>query len=852
MKSRFKIYCFLVIVTSLVACNATKRVPENTHLLTKVTVFENDTKTEDAKVTNFIQQQPNGNILGVPFGLYIYNLGKENPEKKFEKWLERHPKWHRFLNGLLSEKQVGRLKESFLVSGIHNQLKSIGDAPVILDSSQTKTSVKYLKAYYKSIGYFNAKTTDTTILNPRNKKKTAHVSYHIETGPRYTIDSLSTSIASTQIDSLYQLHKKESTLQIGAPYQLSDFSKERSRLNELFRNNGFYTFQQSSINFDIKRDTLIANNDQKINVTTTISNLIERDGDIVTEKPYVVHNINKIRIFPDHDFSVDIATLDTLHYKNTIIYYKDKLRYRPSMLVMASALRKGDIYSDEKRSLTYKQINNLRIFKYPNIEYKYAANDTLQKTLDANIYLVPLDKFSFKINADINRSDIQDFGIRFGTSFISRNVFRGGESFELNLQGAFGSQQDAADNHKFFNISEVGGDIRLNIPRIWFFTDVEKIIPYSMTPQTTLVFGVNHQNNIGLDKRNFNGAFRYVWNPSKNRSIFEVANVQYVRNLNANNFFNVYKSTYNRLNDIAKKYTINSAYLDTKGNLTPEQGTVAFMGDVLNNTLSVSEPDFNNVLSIAERRYRLIRNDFILSSSFTYIFNQKSQFFEKDFSQFRIKLESAGGLLNLFSNMLKKQTQPNEKKSFLGVEYAQFIKTELDFIKHWPIGSQSSLAFRSFFGIAIPYGNSDNVPFSQSYFAGGSNDNRGWRAYDLGPGSSGSVLDFNEANMKATLNLEYRFPIVGALKGAIFTDVGNIWNVFDNTQIEGAKFDSFGSLKDVGFSTGLGIRYDLGFFVLRLDVGNKTYNPALPIGERWISKLSMGNFVYNFGINYPF
>ncbi|CEN49941.1 hypothetical protein CCAN2_2020006 [Capnocytophaga canimorsus] len=162
------------------------------------------------------------------------------------------------------------------------------------------------------------------------------------------------------------------------------------------------------------------------------------------------------------------------------------------------------------------------------------------------------------------------------------------------------------------------------------------------------------------------------------------------------------------------------------------------------------------------------------------------------------------------------------------------------------------MAFRSFFGIAIPYGNSDNVPFSQSYFAGGSNDNRGWRAYDLGPGSSGSVLDFNEANMKATLNLEYRFPIVGALKGAIFTDVGNIWNVFDNTQIEGAKFDSFGSLKDVGFSTGLGIRYDLGFFVLRLDVGNKTYNPALPIGERWISKLSMGNFVYNFGINYPF
>ncbi|MDO4228317.1 MAG: BamA/TamA family outer membrane protein [Capnocytophaga sp.] len=847
-----KITLFVAIITLFSSCDAVRRVPENSYLLTENTVYVNDVKTEDAKIDNFILQKPNASLFGLPLGLYIYNTAKINPEQDFQNWLDEHSKWHNSLEKILSQKQVGRLKQSFLVSGIHNQLKKIGEEPVILNDAKRKSSVNYLKSYYNSIGYFNSAVSDSVFYNPKGKEKRANVSYYIHTGERYYLDTLSTSIASSQIDSVYNKHLDKSFLKAGNPYLLSDFNSERSRLSTLFRNNGFYTFQQSSINFEIQRDTIQANQDQKLDVTTVIDDLIERDGDIITKKVYRIHKLKNIRVFVDYDYASNIKDLDSVSYKDMTIYYKDKLKYKPRILKMASALNKGDLYSDESRGLTYKQINNLRIFKYPNIEYKHSENDSLQTNLDANIYLVPLDKFSLRLTNEIKRSEIERFGVTLGTSFATRNIFRLSEILELNLQGTFASQKELSDP-RFFNMSEISGDIRVIFPEILFIFDTNNLIPYSMTPQTMLQVGTSYQTNIGLDKQTTSGVLRYAWNPKKNRSVLDLLNVQYVHNLNPDNFFNIYRTSYNRLNDIAKKYTVSSTYLDSDGNLTIPEGTEYFTEQAIGNSISgITEADWRSVLSIAERRERLIRNDFILSTSFTHIINNNSQFFQRDFSQFRIKVESAGNLLSLFSNVYGVVRNQKDTSKFLGVEYAQFIKTEFDYIKHFPIGNQSSLALRGFFGLAVPYGNSKSIPFSQSYFAGGSSDNRGWRAYSLGPGRSGGIFDYNVANMKLTLNMEYRFSISGAFKGAIFTDIGNIWNVFDDIPEDSFKFSNLSSLQDVGISSGLGFRYDFGFFVFRLDIGNRIYDPANQTKSRWFTDIALQNLVFNIGINYPF
>jgi outer membrane protein assembly factor BamA len=248
----------------------------------------------------------------------------------------------------------------------------------------------------------------------------------------------------------------------------------------------------------------------------------------------------------------------------------------------------------------------------------------------------------------------------------------------------------------------------------------------------------------------------------------------------------------------------------------------------------------------------LTENNLIFASNFTYSKNNKSDFFDKQFYSFRGKIETAGNFLTLVSSAANQPKNEDGTRDLFGLVYSQYVKTDLEFIRHWDLKHDKSIAFRSFLGIAIPYGNSKSVPFSRSYFAGGTNDNRAWQSYSLGPGSSGGLNDFNEANMKIALNAEFRFKFFGDLNGAIFADCGNIWNVLDNETDETKIFSGLKSLESLALGTGMGFRYDFKFFIIRFDYGFKTYNPALTTGDRWFREMRFDKGVLNIGINYPF
>ncbi|WP_418264045.1 BamA/TamA family outer membrane protein [Flavobacterium faecale] len=457
---------------------------------------------------------------------------------------------------------------------------------------------------------------------------------------------------------------------------------------------------------------------------------------------------------------------------------------------------------------------------------------------------------------DVTHSNIQDIGIAFSPSLSIRNIFNGAETLEISARGNIGSSKDLANpNNQFFNVSEYGLDLKLSFPRIFLPFDTEKIIPKSMIPSTLIATGFSRQKNIGLDKENFTGAFSYNWTPKKNNTArFELFNAQYIRNLNTENYFNVYSSSYDALNEIAKNYNNNPDYLNTSGNLIIEKGTSGFTADVLtgNTGLNETDNDFKSVKSIEERRVRLTENDFIFSSSFTFSKTTKTDLQDNTFYLFKTKIESAGSLLSMISRAAKLPYNSNGNYEIFNLEYSEYVKTEFDYIKHWDLTKEKVLAVRSFFGIAIPFGNADYIPFSRSYFAGGSNDNRAWQPYSLGPGRSGATNDFNEANMKVALSAEFRFKILGDLKGALFADAGNIWNVLDREEDEKYIFKNFSSLKDTALGTGFGLRYDLSFFIVRFDFGFKTYNPAKEIGEKWFKEFNISSTVLNFGINYPF
>jgi outer membrane protein assembly factor BamA len=842
-----KIATFIVIGIIISACDAEKRVPNGKQRLTKNEILVNDKASNSEDITNQLYQEPNSTFLGYKLRLNLFNLATPNPDSVYQAKFTKHPGKYERMSKWLSAKQVDRLGKSFWYHGIDDFLKQTGEPPVIVDTVRTSKSISRIKYYYFNKGFFDVKANYK--LDSISVKK-AKIKYTITTGNPFFLDTLTTSIKTPALDSLYKTRVANSVLKSGKQYNTKDFEDEKERITTHFRNNGVYHFQPNYVTFNL--DTL--NNNKKVNANLIINDHSYQEKDSTKTEPFKIYKISDVNIYTDYSATNNSTVFaDSTTYNNFNLYSHSKLKYKPKAITDAVFITKGGLFADFRTVLTTRYLNNLKIFNYPTILYKIDERDSTANSLIANVYLSPRKKYSLGTTFDVTHSNIQDIGIAGSISETIRNVFNGAETLELSARGNIGSSKDLANpDSRFFNVSEYGIDLKLNIPRIWFPFATEKIIPKSMIPSTLVSTGLSNQKNIGLDKQNVTGVLAYNWNPKRNNTArFDIFNIQYVRNLNPENYFNVYKSSYNELNNLAKTYNYTD-HVDLDGNLLIEEGTDGFTDKVLTKAITVSDTDYETVSSIDERKTRLTENDFILSTSYSFSKTTKTDIKDNAFYQIRTKIESAGSLLSLVSNAASLPKNQNGNYEIFNLEYSEYVKTEFDFVKYWDLSKEKVLAVRTFFGIAIPYGNSNNIPFSRSYFAGGSNDNRAWEPYRLGPGSTGAVDDYNEANMKIALSAEFRFKILGSVKGALFADAGNIWNVFDNITDKKATFESVEDLKEMALGTGFGLRYDLNFFVVRFDMGFKTFNPANEMGKRWFYDYDFAHSVFNFGINYPF
>ena len=844
-----KIIAGCILITFFTACNVVKRVGPTDYLLTENSFFVNGQKRKTEALSKLSFQKKNTHLFGIPLQLHIYNLARPNRDSLFEFWLHKKSKREKKLISRLSKKQLDQLKASSI--GINQWLKKTGEKPNLLDSLKINKTITNLERYYFSNGWFDRKIyfkVDTI------GSKKAKLTFEINTGDPYHIGAILEKIESPVIDSLYKYLKSSSKLKKGDQFLISNFEEERSRLTTAFRNLGAFHFTQDYIRFE--NDTI--GTEKKVDVTVQIQNRIIRNDDSIVRVPFQTYTIKDVNIFTDSTFENRSKTInDSVNFDNYNVYAYEKLKYKPGALTNAILIAKGSLFKDLDRSRTYRYLNELRTFKYPNIEYKENDGDS---TLTANIYLIPKKKYGIGFDVNVSQSNIQKVGLSFSSGVVIRNFFKGAETFEVSLLGAVGASKDGAKTgQKFFDINELGADIKLNIPRLFFPFKTEKIIPKYMSPSTRISTGFTGQTNIGLDKQTFNGVLSYKWFASKKvTNTLDLINFQFVRNLNPENYFSVYQNSFSRLDNIAvESYNTPSSFITTNFGGQPE--LMISMADEFINLVSAdnnfqnSNPnDFQTVINIKERKNRLTQNNFILASNFNYVRNSKKNAFDTNFSIFRLKFEFAGNLLYNFSELLDLKNNTDGAYEVNGVPFSQYIKTEVDQIKLWDLGGSNVLALRSFFGIAIPFNNASSIPFSKSFFAGGSNDNRAWTAYDLGPGTSDNNNEFNEANMKLAFSFEYRFKLFGKMNGAFFTDAGNIWNVLDDVTDQKATFNNIESLKDLAFGAGFGFRYDFDFFILRLDTGFKAYDPTYGNSKRWLNDFNFSNAVYNIGINYPF
>lgn len=850
-KSITKIVLFLVLFVLLFSCNVTKHVADGEYLLEKNTIVVNDKKENSPDVLSYLQQRPNEKILGVPVALHVYNWG--NPDTTAIKWPYNKPKLARWLGKSFSEKQVIALHRN--AKWFNKWKLKSGNPPVISNQKKIEKSAKALKNYYFNKGYWD---TETTYEEQKGDDEKIQVTYKVNTHKPHFLDTISTKITSTVLDSIYKLHKEKSFIKRGEQYNHNNFESEQNRLSEIFRNSGIYAFSNNSIKFDIELDST-AKDLYKHNVQLKIPNRKFSVNDSIFELPYEVQKVKNVNVYTDYNFETkDLTFKDSATYNGINFFATEKLKYNAKYLSNAIVIQPDSIYKDSERNLTRKYLRDLENFQ-SSLDIKY--EEDLNGSLTANIYLNPLKKFGINVDADLTTSNINPLGILGKFGVLNRNVFKGAEVFELSFQGSFLNSKNVSSlNESFFNALEIGSTASLRIPRIFFPINTKKIIPKRMTPKTDINLSVGFQENIGLDRRNITGSLGYTWQSKKTTSHrLELLNVQYIKNRNIGRYFKVYGSELTKLNQIAFNNPTNDQYdIIEPGNIDENSNSKIDINEATNYIEYVLEnpqiknskpKEYNFINNINEQRRILVEDVLVPVMSYQYSYNNRKNFKDNSFSTFTGRLISSGSI----TTSLVKETNANGEKVLFGLPVKQYIKSEIEYKKYWSINQNSTLVMRNFIGAAIPFGNSDNIPFSRSYRAGGSNDIRGWRTFDLGLGSESSTLEFNVGSFKFTSNLEYRFKIFNSLNGALFVDAGNIWDISKNPFIsQNEKLKGFNSVKEIAVASGFGGRYDFSFLIFRLDLGFKTYEPYLQSDSKWFKNYNFSNAVVNIGINYPF
>ncbi len=859
-RTNFKI-TFIIIVVAIVllaACNTVKHVPDGQYLLQDTKIIVNDKLDNNPILYEYLWQKPNQNILGLPISLHAFNVGGEKFMdayqewkgakedslkvavflKHFEKWKKEEPKAYRKLKKFFSDKQTYRYQKFKLAT--HFWFFKSFQTPVILDSVKTQNTTDNLLNHYINKGFLEAETSHEVSLDSLAKK--VDVSYHIQTKDRYVVDSVSTAIKSVVLDSIFMLQKEKSFVKKGIPFDLDIFKQEQKRLFSLFRNSGIFFYDNSYMGYDYTKDTIT----KSTNVVLDIKERLIQDGDSVFVDPFRVRRMKTINITTDYSYlNQSQEFVDTVSYHGFNFRSYGKLKYNPKILANSIFSEIGEVYSDIDRDLTRRHLQSLKNFK--SIQMKY-SEDPLSGDLIADILLTPYDKYGFNAEAELIHSNVKRFGVSGKLSFLNRNTFKGSEILSMSVLGSFINSAEFTDVTQFFNAWEIGGDISLEIPRILFPIKTNKFIKKEAFPKTNISAGISLQKNIGLDKQKLTGIIGYSWNKSKKvYHNLELMNVQFIKNLNSEDYFNIFASENTKLANLTSEIPAPSNAVDTDGSLIPLEYASYVLDPV--NGFQLTNPEAYLAAGNVVQRREIITEDVVIpSTSYTFIYKNQENYKDYDFSYFRAKLTSTGNLLNA----IVKQNEGQDSKQILGTDIAQYIRMDLEYKKFWETSATGVFGLRTFFGAAYPYGNRDEVPFSRSFFIGGPNDLRAWVVYGLGPGSSNSSLEFNVGNLKFLTSLEYRFNVLNSMNAAIFVDAGNIWDISDSSLVtEQEKFKGVKSLEEIAIGSGLGLRYDFSILVLRLDFGFKTYEPYLE-GDRWFQNFNIKNQVLNIGINYPF
>lgn len=631
-----------------------------------------------------------------------------------------------------------------------------------------------------------------------SKNRRAKAEYTINTGKQYTIRNVifPGDSIKTELDSTIANIKRRSRLKKGQPYDLNVIKEERERIDQRLKNKGYFYFNPDFI---------------LVQVDSTIGNhqvdLIVKVKDETPEKVKRVYKINDIYVYPNYSL---VNTKDTLRYKtDSIQKYKDFIitdpehTFKPKIFDRTLFFHKGDLYSRKDHNLSLNRLVSLGTFKFVKNEFRLSKTE--ENTLDTYYYLTPLERKSIRVELLAKTNSANYNGSEVNVNWSNRNTFRAAELLNLSVFG--GLEVQMAGQNKGFNVYRVGGEVSMTWPR--FISPIHIADSSAFIPRTRALLSYEYQNRQKLYSLNsFKGSFGYLWkdNPRREHQLM-VTDINYV----------------------------------SPANVTPLYQSMA-------DTIPALQ--------------KVIDKQLIFGPTYSYTYTNTMQKRKKNTFYYKGSFDLAGTIAGLATgaNVKKGDTIP-----VLGVNFSQFVKMEHDFRHYLKLGEKSQLASRIIVGIGMPYGNSGELPFIRQFFIGGTNSIRAFRARSIGPGSylpeetdADDFLPDQSGDIKLEMNTEYRAQLFSIVHGALFIDAGNVW-LWNDSEKKGAQFSSK-FLDELAVGAGAGLRFDLSFLVLRLDLAWPLRKPWLPEGERWVVKdIEFGskywrkeNLVFNIAIGYPF
>jgi len=849
----------IIAAVLLSACNPARRVAEGQYLLkhnaivypgatqggkgigkkiTRFTTQELNSLTITPEIAPqfvlaYIKQKPNTKILGIiPLHLFVYNL--VNPEKAREKKLEHDQKIdaknrQRIAEGKspMTDEQIKAKKQK---KTWREWLMGAGEPPVILDSDLMNASLKQIRLFLQSKGFYDCKVRDSVSA----EKKKAKVFYIIRPGKPYKIDSLKYICEDPALLPVLYADSANCLINQGDNFDRDVILKERDRITHYLNDNGYYAFTKEYIHFDI--DSALTSH--HVNITIGIKKFERQDTvnpDTVVETPHPIFHINNVVIQMQYNPSNAIYQPNdsTIIGDYKMVYPKGEMGFKLKRLLKKIFIKEGDIYRISNVDYTYTGFVQLKTFRYISIKFVSIPNDML------NCYIQLMPTLPKAIGVDAEGTNTSgDLGVQGDLSFDNNNLFKGAELFQFKLRGAFEAQKIIGANTGSnaavpFNTIDIGPELDLSIPRPLF--------PFNLGANIDSVDSkvFHHKGNFGL------------WPKSNPQTIFKLTYDYQNR-----------PTDYNR-NIFGLAYTFNYDPFEKK-NL--HKWNISLRFPEINYVHATLFPAFQSTLQSLQNFFLLnsFTNHFIPDLGLTVQFDNQGLTKQHHFDFVKISTEESGWLLRALTPVLNGQLpqfipDASESYSLFGVPYSYYVKGDIDYRHYWVPTKDDKFVGRIFMGMGIPMaGVPQELPFDKSYWAGGSNDIRAWEARALGPGGNTQQTIIDQiGDIKLEANGEYRVSVIKVFGLGFFVDAGNIWLLNRTPNLPNADFKFSGPnafYNQIAVGGGFGLRFDFTYFVFRLDFGWRLRDPALPLGHEWdaAAKLPLLPNAVNFGIGYPF